>query len=56
MADDDVRNLDLMAMVYMRRGQLQPAARLLRRALAIDPFDNETTSLLGTMERYAYGP
>jgi tetratricopeptide (TPR) repeat protein len=53
--DDDVQSLDLMAMVYMRRGQLQPAARLLRQALAIDPFDIEATSLLGTMEHYRHG-
>jgi tetratricopeptide (TPR) repeat protein len=48
---DDLRNLDLMAAVLLRRGQWQRAANLTRRALAIDPFDPEAQSLLRTLEQ-----
>jgi tetratricopeptide (TPR) repeat protein len=49
-SSDDIRSLTLMAAICMRRGQLQPAANWLRRALAIDPFDAEAASLRMTME------
>jgi hypothetical protein len=48
--DRDVRTLDLLALLHVRRGQLPKALTFVRRALAIDPFDSEATRLLGTME------
>jgi tetratricopeptide (TPR) repeat protein len=47
---DDPRSLDLMAAVLLRRGQWQRAAVLIRRALALDPFDPEAQGLLRTLE------
>jgi Tfp pilus assembly protein PilF len=52
--DEDARSLDLLAIVSMRRGELHLAASFLRRALAIDPFDREATSLLSTMEEHRH--
>jgi tetratricopeptide (TPR) repeat protein len=51
---NDVRSLDLLAMVHARRGELRHAAKLLRRALAVDPFDGEATSLLASMEEHRH--
>jgi hypothetical protein len=48
--DRDVRTLDLLAQLHVRRGQLPKALTFVRRALAIDPFDSEASRLLGTME------
>jgi Flp pilus assembly protein TadD len=48
----DVRTLDLLALVYAKRGQLGEATTYLRRALAIDPFDDEASSLLAGMEEH----
>jgi tetratricopeptide (TPR) repeat protein len=52
--DESARNLDLMAVISMRRGELHAAASFLRRALAVDPFDREATGLLSTMEEYRH--
>jgi len=54
--DAEVQDLDLMAMVHMRRGRLQEATRVLRRALAIDPFDREAIRLLAAVEEHQHEP
>ncbi|HEY2736218.1 MAG TPA: hypothetical protein VGI70_19605 [Polyangiales bacterium] len=54
--DRDAQNLDLMAMLSMRRGRLPQSLSYLRRALSIDPFDSEATRLLGKMEEYQHAP
>ena len=54
--DADVRSLDVMAMLYVRRGRLPTALTFLRRALAVDPFDGEATTLLGTLEEKQHEP
>jgi hypothetical protein len=46
----DVRSLDLLALVALRRGQLTHGATLLRRALGIAPFDQETTEILDHLQ------
>jgi len=46
----DVRSLDLLALVALRRGELTRGATLLRRALGIAPFDHETTEILDHLE------
>lgn len=48
--DDDIRSLDSLAAVAMRRGQLELAGRYLQRALALDPYDAEAISLRETLE------
>jgi hypothetical protein len=47
---DDVRSLDLMAQIWVRRGQPARALPLLQRAVQIDPWDAEATSLLTNLE------
>jgi tetratricopeptide (TPR) repeat protein len=54
--DAEVQDLDLMAMVHMRRGRLQEATSVLRRALAIDPFDREAIRLLAEVEEHRHEP
>jgi tetratricopeptide (TPR) repeat protein len=49
---NDVRTLDLLAIVYAKRGQLGQATKYLRRALAIDPFDDEASTLLAGLEEH----
>jgi tetratricopeptide (TPR) repeat protein len=49
---NDVRTLDLLALVHARRGQIVQATKYLRRALAIDPFDDEATTLLARLEEH----
>jgi len=49
---DDVRSLNVMAMVLLRRGQARPALSLLRRALAADPFDSEAEQILSSLEQH----
>jgi hypothetical protein len=49
---DDVRSLNLMAMVSLRQGQAKPALSFLRRALTTDPFDSEAERLLATLEEH----
>jgi tetratricopeptide (TPR) repeat protein len=49
---NDVRTLDLLALVYAKRGQLGQATNYLRRALAIDPFDDEASTLLAGLEEH----
>lgn len=53
---DDVRSLDLMAQVCVRRGQHARALDLLRRAVQIDPFDAEAMSLLSALEVQRHDP
>jgi hypothetical protein len=52
----DVRGLDLLAQVSVRRGELSRALGYLRRALAIDPYDGEAASLLSALEEPRHGP
>jgi tetratricopeptide (TPR) repeat protein len=47
---DDVRTLDLLALVHARRGDHAAALRFLRKALAIDPLDGEANQLVALME------
>jgi tetratricopeptide (TPR) repeat protein len=47
---DDVRSLNLMALVAMQRGQPQKVTGFLRRALSVDPFDAESNLLLSNLE------
>ncbi|MDB4979946.1 MAG: hypothetical protein JWM82_698, partial [Myxococcales bacterium] len=47
---DDVRSLDLLAAVEARRGDSTKAVALLRRALAVNPFDAEARRILETWE------
>jgi predicted Zn-dependent protease len=47
---DDVHGLALMGQLALRRGELQRADQMVRRAIAIDPFDAEATSLLTALE------
>jgi hypothetical protein len=49
---DDVRSLDVMAMVLLRRGQARPALSLLRRALVANPFDSEAEQILSSLEQH----
>ncbi len=48
---DDVRSLNVMAMVLLRRGQARPALSLLRRALIANPFDSEAEQILSSLEQ-----
>jgi hypothetical protein len=47
---EDVRSLDLMAQVFVRRGEPARALPLLQRAVTIDPWDAEASSLLSNLE------
>jgi hypothetical protein len=47
---DDVRGLDILAVVSARRGDSAGAVSFLRRALAVNPFDAEAQRLLMTWE------
>jgi tetratricopeptide (TPR) repeat protein len=47
---EDVRSLDLMAQVWVRGGQPDRALPFLQRAVEIDPWDAEATSLLSNLE------
>jgi tetratricopeptide (TPR) repeat protein len=49
---NDVRTLDLLALVYARRGEQGQATRFLRRALSIDPYDDEATTILAGLEEH----
>jgi tetratricopeptide (TPR) repeat protein len=49
---DDVRSLNLMAIVSLRQGQVTAALQFLRRALAVDPFDSEAERLLAQLEEH----
>jgi hypothetical protein len=46
----DVRTLDLLASVSARRGELGRAADFVKRALAVDPFDDEAAAILSDLE------
>jgi hypothetical protein len=50
----DVKSLALMGQLALRRGQLQRASELVRRAIALDPFDAEATSLLAVLEEQVH--
>jgi hypothetical protein len=47
---DDVRSLDLAAVIAARRGDTTKAVALLRRALQVNPFDPEAGRILETWE------
>ena len=47
---DDVRSLNLMALIALRRGEASQGVRFLRRALDVRPFDAEATQLLTKLE------
>ncbi|HXK16785.1 MAG TPA: hypothetical protein VNG33_03190, partial [Polyangiaceae bacterium] len=46
----DVRSLDLLALIALRRGELTRGTTLLGRALGIAPFDHETNEILSHLE------
>jgi tetratricopeptide (TPR) repeat protein len=52
----DTRALDVLAIVHARRGELPQATSLLRRALSLDPYDIEATSLLANLEKHHENP
>jgi hypothetical protein len=52
----DTRALDVLAVVHARRGEALEATSLLRRALSLDPYDIEATSLLANMEEHHANP
>jgi cytochrome c-type biogenesis protein CcmH/NrfG len=47
---DDVRSLNLMALIALRRGDASQGLGFLRRALSVRPFDPEATQLLAKLE------
>jgi len=47
---DDVRSLNLMALIALRRGEADQGLGFLRRALRVRPFDPEATQLLAQLE------
>jgi hypothetical protein len=47
---DDVRSLNLMALIALRRGEASQGLGFLRRALRVRPFDPEATQLLAKLE------
>jgi len=47
---DDVRSLNLMALIALRRGEASQGLGFLRRALSVRPFDPEATQLLAKLE------
>ena len=50
---DDVRSLNLMALIALRRGEAGEGVGFLRRALRVRPFDPEATELLAKLEESA---
>ena len=50
---DDVRSLNLMALIALRRGNANQGLAFLRRALRVRPFDPEATQLLAKLEESA---
>jgi hypothetical protein len=50
---DDVRNLNLMALVSLRLGEPASALVYLRRSLSADPFDVEAERILSSLEEHA---
>jgi hypothetical protein len=50
---DDVRSLNLMALIALRRGESGEGVGFLRRALRVRPFDPEATRLLAQLEESA---
>jgi hypothetical protein len=50
---DDVRGLDVLAVVSARRGDSAKAIAFLRRALSVNPFDSEAKRILATWEEPA---
>ncbi len=52
---DDASVLDLLAAVEARRGDATKAVALLRRALAVNPFDAEARRILETWEAPSHG-
>lgn len=50
---EDVRSLNLMALIAVRRGQADEGIGFLRRALRARPFDREATELLAQLEESA---
>jgi len=51
---NDVRSLNVLAVVSLRLSESQPALIFLRRALAADPFDLEAERILSSLEEHAY--
>ena len=47
---DDVRSLNLLAQIAMRRGQPESVVHFLRRALRVAPFDAEANQLLANLQ------
>ena len=50
---DDVRSLNLLALIALRRGNASQGLAFLRRALSVRPFDPEATQLLAQLEESA---
>jgi len=48
--EDDVRSLNLLALIALRRGEPEQGLGFLRRALSVRPFDPEATQLLAKLE------
>jgi hypothetical protein len=48
---DDVRSLNLLALIALRRGDVAYGLSLADRALNVDPFDAEATSILDRLPR-----
>ena len=46
----DVSSLNLMAQVALRSGEVPQAVGFLRRALSVDPYDDEATRILANLE------
>jgi hypothetical protein len=53
---DDVRGLNLLAVVSLRRGQPGTAITFLRRSLAADPYDPEAERILSSLEKHVDSP
>jgi hypothetical protein len=53
---DDVRSLDVLAVIAARRGEAGRAVGFLRRALEVNPFDGEAGQLLASLEEHAKSP
>ena len=47
---EDVRSLNLMALIALRRGDVSQGLGFLRRTLSVRPFDPEATQLLAKLE------
>jgi hypothetical protein len=48
---DDVRSLNLLSLIALERGDVAYGLSLADRALSVDPFDAETTSILDRLPR-----